>query len=218
MDIDYLLNPFVSKEETVKRWKNYLLSQGKPQTFLEINKLAKELVTNHYIDKQAINSLFNRGYIFPKEVVYSLKDFKPPDLENLNSFGCPDDLIEELVKRIKYPEESLSSAQEFGPNNSDLNSGSKWCHELENTFDVDVNHGMFKCECFDEIDLKDMACETCHKKIVFGKDFFIRDPIVDKDFGGWKDIYCSTECLYNVSNSTLFQEIIIEVSEVCLKS
>ena len=64
MDLDYLLDPFIPKQDLILRWKSYLQSIGKESNHKEMEALAKSISTDHNVPPTAISSLFNsRKYI-----------------------------------------------------------------------------------------------------------------------------------------------------------
>lgn len=213
MDIDYLLNPFISKEDLIIRWKSYLESIGKVGNHKEMESLAKSMTKDHGVPSTAISSLFNsRQYVKCGDTISKwTSDFKPIDFKGLDQFECRNVfLISEITKRLSNP--SCNDDIKFlGPNNADVLSKGHWCHEhMEDHRPNNVNHAMLKCECLvDETPDEFFECRGCRDKVYPGNKEFIRVPIVEGDKGGWGDFYCSEECLRTFIKLGVMQDMIV---------
>lgn len=224
-DLDHLINPYVSLEETEKRWKDYLIRNGKSGTDKDIESLAKELCDpkGYNIPREAISSLFNREYIphtFREREWPSHKKFLPPSFEGIQRMEFSDtSLVEEIVQRLSYPK---GNSLEYGPNNADkLNefkdiSTIPWCHDVPEFYDGELNHGMYRCECFiEEIPEDFFFCAVCKSKVLWKKHEFYRMPMASEDTGGWGEFFCTKECMMEIMNPSEMQTLIIDIVESC---
>jgi hypothetical protein len=217
MDLDYLLSPYVPLEETIIRWKEYLKKENRPTTQKEMESLAVEINTKYQVPKSSISALFNRSYrphSISERKFPILCKFTPPSFKGTEKFEFSDlSLIDEIAQRLSYP---IGQSPDFGPNNGDLDSSPVWCHDFEDTYEGNVNHGMTRCSCFIDIHEDFYICSGCRKKVDWSVKEFIRVPIVGDSHGGWGDFYCSKVCLLNFVSPTQMQDLIIDVSENCI--
>lgn len=196
-DLDNLLNPYVTKKELNEIWKLYLKTHQVDDTHKNVQLLSKKICEEHRIDPIVIKALFNPVRIPEEECKeWKLKEFyMPPSVEQLNQFEDSEGIIEDLKKRISYPEGTDISR--VGPVNAD-HDASEWCHLVEeDSLDHEnVFHGMITCECHEELPerVEDLKCDLCHNS--FKLEELVRFPYVnDKGDGGWSGLYCSYTCL-----------------------
>lgn len=218
MDLEYLLDPYVGRDEIVKRWKEYLSKESRPTTQLEMESLAKEMKDEHHVPPEAISALFNRKYkkytieeyVFPK-----LKKFAPPSFKGTEEFEFSEtELIDEVMQRLSYPRGHIL---DYGPNNGDQNAKNEWCHDLDSDNDENCNHGMMRCQCYINVPGEFFICYGCKKKVPWSLGECIRVPVCEDVSGGWGDFYCDKMCLRNFVDPTQMQDVVIDVTESCME-
>lgn len=231
--IDELLNPYISREEIVKKWKDTLQVMNKPTTTKGLEWLAQKLRSEYQVPPKAISALFNRRYVDPLSDPNFSKTpnikiaFNPISFAGTEKFDYSDEeFVSEIRKRLEYPTLPADIDRfTIGPTNSDLDSSLKaprWCHEdyiIPDDDNTGHHHGMLKCQCHQEIPDLGFKCEGCQG--FFGwksinTDWFeteiIRFPILDENIGGWGGFYCSRSCLleFPPQEITEMHDIIIE--------
>lgn len=208
MDLEYLIDPYISVEELVARWDKYLESKGLTPGFGGRQQLAKKLTQEYKLCPEGIRSLFSRRYTDPTPEsvpVWEYRGYSPPSIGSLANMECSDpDILEELFNRVSC-EESL------GPNNADpgRTPNSAWCHEVEEAEDP-LNHSICQCQCYVDITDSKIECQGCKQNIDSTRnETWVRVPVTDPGKGGWGDFYCSEDCLLDFVNPDLKQGIIL---------
>lgn len=213
-----LLNPYISKEDRIAIWKDYLKSIERPETMTEIERLAQEIHKDHDIPIEALKSLFDTVYRPPPETslekVWRSKH-TPPKFDPLDCLSTERSInpfaISDLKKRMSFQGEVDWTTH--GPNNADLDvSTHEWCHERSAIVDSSnsaVNHAMLKCECDRYVFDKFFECDGCGSTILPEQEEWVRIPLTEGLEGGWSNFYCNQDCLRTFNKLDVMQDLIL---------
>lgn len=235
-DLDLLINPYLSKDDLLKVWKEYIMFKrgGRVEslpTHRDIDTLAKNIVQNFDIAPESISCLFRRGIVrndTPPPPEYRI-NFKPADMNLITPYRDPEvDFVTPLQSRFTFPEDKDPEA--FGPNNADelASNISPWCHELVRWGEIDTlinpdepyNHAMLKCTCYQDI-TPEFKCPGCKGAFSLNSKCFFRLPKVKGEhggLGGWGKFYCSTDCIVKSQGDNLseIQMMLLEYLKSCI--
>lgn len=195
-DLDILLDPYISKDDLLKKWKDYLQKNDIKTDTKMIQLLAKKICEKYKVNPSSIRALFRILPFIPKDENKKWvlnKEYTIPLPKELDLFDDEKMITSDLKKRITFP--SDTDIKHTGPINSDHNA-THWCHIETKDDAVNCYHGMITCECHEYLpeNVEDLKCDMCLSN--FNLDDMVRFPYINDDGdGGWFKTYCSYSCL-----------------------